>query len=205
MRSLTLLSLVATIGCNPSFPKGGIVLGDDTGDTNADADTDTDSDTDTDTDSDTDTDTAEDTATDTGTDETIGLINLRFNVTYVGQQDWLCYGYVPNGTAEIDSNAVISATIGDLAWDTSDAFAWSPEDGTVNDGCSAGISMTGDIPAEGDIVLTIEWPYSMETELTYQQVPNADQLGDWWEPSVVMTGSSTTATIHYDYSEYYPE
>lgn len=215
MRTFTLTCLVAfATACNPAFPS--ITL-DDTGtdcnDCSGDADTDTDSDTDADADSDTDTDTAvvdtgdtaEDTAVDTGTDETIGLINLRFNVTYVGQQDWLCYGYVPNGTAVIDTNAVISASIGSLTWDTSDVYAWSPSDGTVNDGCSAVISMVGDIPAEGDIVLTISWPYSMETELTYQQVPNADQLGDWWEPSVVMTGSSTTATIHYDYSEYYPE
>ncbi len=77
---------------------------------------------------------------------------------------------------------------------------WSPPDGTVSDGCSAVLEFGDGLPASGDIVLEIQWPYSMETELTFQQVTDSADLGSWWEPSVVTTGSSTTATIHYDHS-----
>ena len=145
-----------------------------------------------------------------GSDSTTGgsiswdLLAVRLNITYIGQQDWLCYGYVPNGTDEVDSNAEISIGVDGSSsiWTEEDVETWSPTDGTVNDGCSVVLYFGEELPVAGNIDLLVDYPYAMDLELTYQVVTESDQLGDWWEPSVVAYDSdSIGATIAYDFTE----
>ena len=173
MRSLTLLALVAVVGCNPSFPEGVIVLGDDTGEDChdcGDADTDTDSDTD----SDTDTDTAEDTS-----DSGVNTDPYAEYIWIAGSE--ICFS-ADGFNLPYDSSAAYVVGYGDgLDWTLKASHAISPVDGSY---CLDTAAWEYDT-YEATLISSLQSDGSLTT--TYANT------GDWWDNFDFCTSGFPTA------------